>query len=335
MLMGRYALLFLLVFGSAAGQRSLAGEVKERTTLNAQVPVNALAFSPDGKTLATGHGPVGAVGWVKLWDVATGKVKATLEGHTSIVLTVAFSPDGDTLASAGQDGAVKLWDVTTGKEKATLRGQGGWVLAVVFAPDGKTLAWGEQGGAIRLWDLSTGRVQVTLRGHEDAVRSLAFSPDGKTLASGGGHWSREDRPGEVKLWDLAAGKERADLKGHPDYVYAVAFTADGRTLASGSRDGTLKVWDAMTGRERFTHKGKTAVMSLAFTPGGETLLTGRGLSNQAGTVTARDVTTGREGTTLKESMNGMFGVAITRDGTMWAAGSQDGTATLWDVPKEK
>jgi WD40 repeat protein len=333
--MGRYALLFLLVFGSAAGQRALAGEVKERATLKAQAPVNALAFSPDGKTLATAHGPVGAVGWVKLWDVATAKVKATLEGHTSIVLTVAFSPDGGTLASAGQDGTVKLWDVTAGKEKATFHGQGGWVLAVAFAPDGKTLAWGEQGGAVRLWDLSTGRVQLTLRGHEGAVRSLAFSPDGKTLASGGGDWSREDRPGEVKLWDLAAGKERADLKGHPDYVYAVAFTADGRTLASGSRDGTLKVWDAMTCRERFTHKGKTAVTSLAFTPGGETLLTGRGLANQVGTVTAWDLSTGRQGTTLKEYMYGVLGVAIARDGKVWAAGSQDWTATLWDAPMEK
>jgi WD40 repeat protein len=333
--MGRYVLLFLLVFGSAAGQRALAGEVKERTTLRAQAPVNALAFSPDGKTLATGHGPVGAVGWVKLWDVATGKVKATLEGHTSIVLAVAFSPDGGTLASAGQDGTVKLWDVTAGKEKATLHGQGGWVLAVAFAPDGKTLAWGEQGGAVRLWDLSTGRVQVTLRGHDGAVRSLAFSPDGTTLASAGGDWSREDRPGEMKLWDLAGGKERADLKGHPDYVYAVAFAADGRTLASGSRDGTLKVWDAMTARERFTHKGKTAVMSLVFTPGGDTLLTGRGLANQVGTLTAWDVSTWHEGTALKESMYGVFGVAVTRDGKVWAAGSQDWTATLWDVPKEK
>jgi WD40 repeat protein len=121
--MRRYALLFLLVFGPAAGQLSLAGEVKERTTLQAQAPVNALAFSPDGKTLATGHGPLGAVGWVKLWDVPTGNVKATLEGHTSIVLAVAFSPDGGTLASAGQDGTVRLWDVTAGKEKATLHGR--------------------------------------------------------------------------------------------------------------------------------------------------------------------------------------------------------------------
>ena len=141
------------------------------------------------------------------------KLRATLQGHTDAVVSVAFSPDSKTLASASYDGTLKLWDMTTGKERATLGEYKGCLGCVAFSPDGKTLASGAIGSPVyfpdlknvKLWDVATGKVRTTRKGHTGHVHSVAFSPDGKTLAS---------VSGDVKLWDVATNKERATLQGH-------------------------------------------------------------------------------------------------------------------------
>src|SRR5205823_14657647 len=132
----------------------------------------------------------------KLWDLATHKVRATLEGHTNRVMGVAFSPDGKTLASASNN-EIKVWDVAAGRAIDTLT-QSGEVASVAFSPDGKFLALGGEG--IRVWELAAKREAVILRGHRGNVTSVAFSPDGKALASGSGD-------GTAKLWDLGPGQE--------------------------------------------------------------------------------------------------------------------------------
>jgi WD40 repeat protein len=129
--------------------------------------------------------------------------------HDGVVTSVAYSPDGKTLASGGQDGTIKLWDVATGKERATFQGHpvSDWVTSVAYSPDGKTLASGS-GETIKLWDVATGKEQATLNnGHTASVKSVTYSPDGKTLASAG-------RDQTIKLWDVATGREKATLKGH-------------------------------------------------------------------------------------------------------------------------
>jgi WD40 repeat protein len=164
------------------------------------------------------------------------KERGTLKGHTNFVLSLAFSPDSKTLASASEDRRIKLWDVAAGKEQATLQGHTERVNFVAFSPDGKTLASASDDKTIKLWDMATGKELATLQGHTERVLSLAFRPDGKMLAS-----VSADKT--IKQWDVATGKELATLMGHKSVVLSVVFSPDGKTLASASFDKTIKLWD--------------------------------------------------------------------------------------------
>jgi WD40 repeat protein len=151
-----------------------------------------LAFSPDGRTLASG----GSGGVVKLWDVATGRNLAVLPGHTASVGAVAFSRDGRTLASGSSDGTVRVWDVADVNHPSprhTLVGHAALVRSVALSPDGTTLASASEDGTVKLWDPVTGRERCTLVGHDRPVRAVAFSPDGQVLAS-------RDGGGTIRLW---------------------------------------------------------------------------------------------------------------------------------------
>ncbi len=163
---------------------------------------------------------------------------ARLTGQTGSVTSVAFSPDGKTLASGSTDDTIRLWNMATHQPIGQpLKGHTGSVTSVAFSPDGKTLASGSFDHTLRLWDVATRRpIGQPFSGQSALVASVAFSPDGKTLASGGAD-------GTVRLWDVATHQPIGQpLKGHTGSVTSVAFSPDGKTLASGSFDHTIRLW---------------------------------------------------------------------------------------------
>ena len=216
-----------------------------------QIGAGAVVYSPDGTRLAV----TGGFG-IWIFDAGTGAETALLTGHEEAT-SVAFSPDGTTLASGSLDGTIRLWDAATGQTKATLTGDGE-VLSLSFPRD-VTLASGGSDGAIRLWDLVTGRLDTTLEGHRGSVLSLSHSLDGRTLASGGADAT-------VRSWDVIAGRLKTTFEGHERAVLSVSVSPDGRTVASGSDDGTVRLWDAGSGEHLVTleeHDGPVTSVSFS------------------------------------------------------------------------
>jgi WD40 repeat protein/tetratricopeptide (TPR) repeat protein len=208
--------------------------------------VLSACFSPDGRYLASASGQMmdrveGVPGEVKVWDALTGLEVRTLQGHTSGILNVCFSPDGRRLATASHDQTVKVWDVETWQVVFTLRGHLSSVTSVCFSPDGRRLASASWDRTVKVWDTKLGQEVLTLQGHMNALSGVCFGPDGRYLASAGS--------GMVEVWDAQAEQEVLPLKGYTGRVESVCFSADGmRAVAAGAR-GQLYSWDALTGQE--------------------------------------------------------------------------------------
>ncbi|KAJ5742536.1 vegetative incompatibility protein HET-E-1 [Penicillium nucicola] len=242
-----------------------------------------------------------------------------------LIDSVAFSPDGQTVASGSLDNTIKLWDAQTGKERQTLEGHSDSVRSVAFSTNGQTVASGSDDHTIKLWDAQTGKERQTLEGHSDSVRSVAFSPNGQTVASGS-----DDHT--IKLWDAQTGKERQTLEEHSGVVSSVAFSPDGQMVASGSVDETIKLWDAQTGKVRQTLDGHSdEVWSVAFSPDGQTVAS----SSYDCTIKLWDTQTGRERQTIEGHSNYVQSVAFSPDGQTVASGSYDRTVKLWDAQTGK
>jgi WD40 repeat protein len=201
--------------------------------------------------------------------VGAGEQPRILKGHSAAVIAVAFSPDGQTLASASAADTIKLWDVQSGALRRTLYGNSGDISAIVFSCDGKILASGGDNGEVTLWELETGQACTAPSGDAAKVIGVAFAPHDACLAAAGA-----DRT--IRLWNPKSGKLKATLEGHARGVFCVAFSTDGKRLASGSVDGNAKVWNlerdceaVSTALRQRTARGP--VVSLDFSPDGRDL----------------------------------------------------------------
>jgi RNA polymerase sigma factor (sigma-70 family) len=281
--------------------------------------VLSIAFTPDGKQVASCSQPDNSV---RLWDTITGKEVPSFRGHTTLVHAVAVSSDGKTLASGSWDHTVKLWDLTTGKEIRTLKTDS-YVFTLAFAPDGQTLAsagGNVRGGAsaISLWEVATGKLLRTCSGHGGQVYALSFSGDGKRLASAGGHPDLS-----IRLWETASGKQTDLIPGHQFDVRSLSFSPDGKLVAGGDNHRGI-VWDAATGKRvsDFPECG----IRVAFAPDSRTLVT----ADNGNNLRLWDATTGKELLEIAHHEHGVAAAVFSPDDTLVATSDRK-TVRVWDA----
>jgi WD40 repeat protein len=320
-----------------------------------QAPVLSAVFSPDGTLVASSSGRLNpleqaANHGIYIWDPVTGEVIHHLTedagGHHDTVLGIAFSPDGQMLASGSADNTIILWDVATGDVIRRLEGHQDWVNRVAFSPDGRLLfssagnflntiipipGMSTQDKSVRVWDLETGEEVRRFEGHEGPVTGLAISANGRRVVS-------SDAAGVVFVWDPATGEEIQRFESPGDWVNNVDISADGRTVltalgkpsigGSGSTSTLMVSWDVETGERLHNFEGHTnIVINVELSPDERTALTGSGDRN----VCLWDMATGKNIRCFQGHTDWVFDVSYSPDGRWALSGSTDTTIRLWDL----
>lgn len=292
------------------------------------VPITALAFSPDGSTIA-------ASGYheVTLWKTADGTLDRRLSGLAERVYDIAYSPDGKWLATAsgdpGQFGSVKLWTAEPsggGKPARDLLESIDCALAVAFSPDSKRVAAAGADRAVHVWEVDSGKEIVMIEDHADWVFDIAFSPDGKRIATA-------SRDKTCKVFDVDKKESVATFPGHAQTVYAVAFSPDGKTVMSGGEDNLIRVWQPDSDGKQARQSGGFGgpIFRLQLTPDGKSLV---GCSSDK-TLRLFNAGDGKETRSFTGHNDWVYSLAISPDGKTLASGSWDGEVRLWNLEDGK
>ncbi|MCH8886841.1 MAG: caspase family protein [SAR324 cluster bacterium] len=280
--------------------------------------VQGVAFSPDGKTVAS----VSLDRTFKVWDVESGNLIVSSKRVHSRMYAVAFSPDGALALTGNRDGTIGYWNPKTALLDSTLKAHRKVINSVAFSPDGKLAVTASDDETVKIWDVANQALYRVLKGHGDDVYSAVFSPDGKLVAS-----ASDDKT--VIIWNVESGERVDTLRGHRHDVNTVAFSPDGKILASGSADKTIILWDFKTGRiiRRLTQH-TNYVFSVAFSPDGKYLAS----SARDFTVRVWEVETGRMLRVFTGHRKHVYTVAFSPDGRRIVSGSADKMVKIWNMP---
>jgi len=325
---GQIMLVLILIVGSAIVFSGVLSDPVESThpvVLRGHTQlVEAVAFAPDGSTLAS-------CGWdnsVHIWDVARlndgSKAERAILPHGSVQFAVAFSPDGKLLTACGQN-SLTIWSSELGRYTPVMETEGHTYRCLAFSPDGRTLALGVDDGSVQFWDVSSRTERLVVRGHADVVRSVAFSPDGRHLVSSG-----QDR--QIILWDAIRGVSVRSLGfSGGNAVQIVAYSPDGREIAVGEVTDSPQdviLLDPETGKVRTRLTGhRSGVSALAFTPDGHTLASA-GVDR---CIKLWDLTGGDERASLSDGVGLVRSLSFSVDGAWLAFAGSDCTVKVWDL----
>ncbi|MCU0532927.1 MAG: hypothetical protein MUD14_03400, partial [Hydrococcus sp. Prado102] len=269
---------------------------------------------------------------IEFWDISNEQLRDQIlinqpyniihnwMGRTGVINSIAFSADGEIVASGSSDNTIKLWWVESKLEICTFFGHVKAVNSVVFSPDGQLVASGSSDKTIKLWNAWNGKETRTLSGHTNIIHSVVFSPDGQLVASGSGD-------NTIKIWNVNEGKEIYTLNGHSNVVRSITFSPDAKTLASGSSDGTVKLWNTWNGKEiRTLFEHSDQIISIAFSPDGEILASG----SSDGIIKLWDIKSNVELVTLFAHSDWVSSVVFSHNDRL-VSGSKDKTIKIWKI----